>query len=112
MTQHLIERWNAEHPVTARLWYKIVIVTRAASGIGLGIATRFAAEGASLIVGDRHVEHLDKAVAQIRECGGTIIGTPGDISERAAAEHLVDLAIETYGRTDVLVNNAGVMDYM
>ena len=76
------------------------------------MATRFAAEGASVVAGDWNAERLDAAVAGIGRAGGTIVGAQGDIADQATAEGLVDLAVSTYGRLDVLVNNAGVMDYM
>jgi len=95
-----------------RLEGKVAAVTGAASGIGLAIATRFAAEGASVVAGDWNAERLDAAVAEIQGKGGKIVGSQGNIADQAAAEGLVDLAISTYGRLDVLCNNAGVMDYM
>ncbi len=48
----------------------------------------------------------------IRATGGTITGQQGNIAERATAERLIDLAVATHGRLDILCNNAGVMDYM
>jgi NAD(P)-dependent dehydrogenase (short-subunit alcohol dehydrogenase family) len=95
-----------------RLQGKVAIITGAASGIGLAMATRFAAEGASVVAGDWHAGRLEEAVAKIRTAGGTITGAQGNIADQATAEGLVDLAISTYGRLDVLCNNAGVMDYM
>lgn len=91
---------------------KVAIVTGAASGIGLAIATRFAAEGASVVAGDWNAERLNAAVAKIRESGGTITGAQGNIADQAAAESLIELAVSTYGRLDALCNVAGVMDYM
>jgi NAD(P)-dependent dehydrogenase (short-subunit alcohol dehydrogenase family) len=95
-----------------RLAEKVAVITGAASGIGLAIATHFAAEGAAIVAGDWNAERLDAAVEAIRAAGGTIVGVQGNIAEQAAAEGLVDLAIATHGRLDILCNNAGVIDYM
>ena len=95
-----------------RLQGKVIIVTGASSGMGLAMAQRFAAEGAKVVAGDWNVERLRAAVEAMRTSGATVDGVSGDISDRAAAEALVDHAFTTHGRLDVLVNNAGVMDYM
>jgi len=95
-----------------RLEGKVAVITGAGSGMGLAMATRFAAEGASIVAGDWNGERLDAAVAAIKASGGTIVGAQGNIAEQATAAGLVDLAVSTYGRIDILVNNAGVMDYM
>jgi NAD(P)-dependent dehydrogenase (short-subunit alcohol dehydrogenase family) len=79
--------------------------------MGRSMAIRFAAEGAGLVVGDRHVQRLGEVVAQIRGGGTAITSATGDIGDQAVAEALVDLAISTHGRIDVLVNNAGIMDH-
>lgn len=91
---------------------KVAVITGAASGMGLAMATRFAAEGASVVAGDWNGDRLNAAVAKIQESGGKIVGFQGNIADQATAEGLIDLAITTYGRLDVLCNNAGVMDYM
>jgi len=95
-----------------RLDGKVAVITGAASGMGLAMARRFAAEGAAVVAADRHRERLDAAVAEIAGAGGRITAAVGDIADRATAEGLVDLAVTTYGSIDVLVNNAGIMDYM
>jgi NAD(P)-dependent dehydrogenase (short-subunit alcohol dehydrogenase family) len=94
-----------------RLKDKVIVITGAASGIGRAAALRFAQEGASVILGDRHVQRLGEVVAEIRAAGSGVESAVGDISEQSVAEALVDLAIATHGRIDVLVNNAGIMDY-
>jgi NAD(P)-dependent dehydrogenase (short-subunit alcohol dehydrogenase family) len=95
-----------------RLEGKTAIVTGAASGIGLAIATVFAREGASVVAADWNTERLDAAVAELAATGGSVSAAQGDISDRAHAEELIDLAVSRYGGLDILVNNAGVMDYM
>jgi NAD(P)-dependent dehydrogenase (short-subunit alcohol dehydrogenase family) len=90
----------------------VAVITGAGSGIGLAIATRFAAEGAAIVAGDWNAERLDAASTTIRVQGGTIIGIQGNIADQETANGLVELAIDTHGRLDILCNNAGVMDYM
>jgi NAD(P)-dependent dehydrogenase (short-subunit alcohol dehydrogenase family) len=80
--------------------------------MGLAMAMRFAAEGARVVAADWNAQRLDEAVTNIAARGGTIIASQGNIADQATAEGLIDLAITTYGQLDVLVNNAGVMDYM
>ncbi len=95
-----------------RLQDKVVVITGAASGMGLAMATRFAAEGAKVVAGDWNEERLKAEVATIQNAGGTIVGLQGNIADQAAAEALIDLAVNEFGQIDVLCNNAGVMDYM
>jgi NAD(P)-dependent dehydrogenase (short-subunit alcohol dehydrogenase family) len=95
-----------------RLQGKVAVITGAGSGIGRAMATRFAAEGASIVAADWNAQRLDEVVASLRASGGTAVGARGNIAEQATAEGLIELAISTYGRLDILCNNAGVMDYM
>ncbi len=94
-----------------RLQGKVIIVTGAASGMGLAMARRFAQEGASVVAGDYNQARLDQAVAEISAAGGQITSCMGDISKQESAECLVNTALSSYGRINVLVNNAGVMDH-
>jgi NAD(P)-dependent dehydrogenase (short-subunit alcohol dehydrogenase family) len=95
-----------------RLEGKVAIITGAASGMGLAMATRFAAEGARIVAADWNAQRLESAVANIQANGGAIVGVQGNIADQAMAEGLIDRALSAYGRLDVLCNNAGVMDYM
>ena len=89
----------------ARFENKIVVITGAASGIGEGAARRFAAEGATLVLGDKDEAGLRKVADGL---GGTIAVQHTDVSDMAACEALVATAIDRFGRIDVLVNDAGV----
>src|SRR5690606_4301623 len=94
-----------------RLKDKVAVVTGAGSGIGRATVELFAAEGAMVVAGDCNARMLENAVGAIRAAGGRIVGVTGDVAVRAEAEALIDRAVGEYGRLDVLVNNAGVMDY-
>lgn len=89
--------------MTRRLQGKTALVIGAARGIGKAIAVRFAEEGANLVIADTERE-ADAATAA--ELGAPFIFT--DISKLADAEAAVALALETYGRLDILVQNAGI----
>ena len=90
-----------------RLENKVAIVTGAASGFGAGIAQRFAAEGARVVVNDLHADGAARMAAAIGEAGGHAIACPGDVSKDADVARLVASAIDAFGRLDVVVNNAG-----
>ena len=95
----------------SKLSGKVAIVTGASKGIGAGIATSLAAEGASVVVNyASSKEGADKVVAAITAAGGKAIAVKGDVSKAADAKSIVDEAIKAYGHLDVLVNNAGVYD--
>lgn len=89
-----------------RLENKIAIVTGSTSGIGIGIAKLYAAEGAQVIVCGRRVEKGQGVVDSITEAGGKASFHAMDITDTASIENLVEDTVQTYGRIDVLVNNA------
>jgi NAD(P)-dependent dehydrogenase (short-subunit alcohol dehydrogenase family) len=95
-----------------RLIGKVAVITGAGSGIGRAMATLFATEGASVVAADWNASRLDEVVASIHANGGAAVGAQGNIAEQATAEGLIDHAVATFGRLDILCNNAGVMDYM
>jgi NAD(P)-dependent dehydrogenase (short-subunit alcohol dehydrogenase family) len=83
---------------------KIAVVTGGSSGIGLGIAKRFAAEGAKVAITGRNKATLDKAVAEI---GHDALGIPGDVSKLQDLERIFETVHQKLGRIDILVANAG-----
>ncbi len=87
-----------------RLTDKVALVTGSTHGIGLGIAERFAREGASVVVND-HDEYDGAAVAEGLESDAIYV--EADVRDPSAIERLVETAVEEYGRIDVLVNNVG-----
>ncbi|HTV20556.1 MAG TPA: SDR family oxidoreductase [Polyangiaceae bacterium] len=88
---------------------KVVLVTGASSGIGEAIARRLGRAGARLVLGARRVDRLDAVARGIVAEGGSAIAVRADVTRRVDVERLVSEARRTFGRLDVLVNNAGVM---
>lgn len=88
---------------------KVVIITGASSGLGEATARRLAAGGAKLMLAARREERLKELVAAIEKDGGTATYRVVDVTDRAQVEALAAATRETYGRIDVLLNNAGLM---
>lgn len=93
-----------------RLEGKVIVITGGGGGMGRAIATLFAAEGARLMIGEWNEHSLAAALAEIRARGGAVSGVRGNVAVQAEAEGLIEAAVSHYGRLDVLVNNAGVID--
>lgn len=93
-----------------RLKDKIVILTGASSGIGNATALRFAEEGAKVVVVARRAERLEKLVEKSKDLNGEIYPVPGDVSVDEDIKRVVEETLNKYGRIDVLVNNAGILD--
>jgi 3-oxoacyl-[acyl-carrier protein] reductase len=96
----------------SKLTGKVAVVTGASKGIGAGVAKALAAQGASVVVNYASSKAgADAVVAAITQAGGKAVAVHGDVSKAADAKGLVDAAIETYGRLDILVNNSGVYEF-
>ncbi|MDV0440949.1 SDR family NAD(P)-dependent oxidoreductase [Methanorbis furvi] len=93
-----------------RLEDKVTIVTGSTSGMGLVEAEVLAKEGAKVVVVGRNEKALKEVTETIIKNGGEAIGIRADITTAAGVQELFDKVMSTYGRVDVLVNNAGVFD--
>ncbi len=91
-----------------RLKDSVAVVTGAASGIGAGIALRFAEEGAQVIVNDRSLMAAESVSEKIEDMGGKAIPFDADVSKIEDVERMFGEAKEQFDRVDILVSNAGV----
>jgi NADP-dependent 3-hydroxy acid dehydrogenase YdfG len=87
----------------------VALVTGASSGIGEATAKRLAADGATVAVAARRLDRLERLAQEIDDAGGKALAIESDITDRAAAEALVERTVAELGRLDTVVNNAGVM---
>jgi len=92
-----------------RLEGKVAIVTGGGSGIGRASAVLFAKEGATIVVADCNAEAGEETVRMIRESDGEAMFIKTDVSKTDDVKQLIGTTIETYGKLDVLVNNAAIL---
>jgi NADP-dependent 3-hydroxy acid dehydrogenase YdfG len=88
---------------------KIVLVTGASSGIGEATARELAVRGATVVLGARRTDRLEKLVAELRAQGATAEFQALDVTNRDSVADIVRFARERFGKLDVIVNNAGIM---
>ncbi|KQR25656.1 SDR family NAD(P)-dependent oxidoreductase [Deinococcus sp. Leaf326] len=95
-----------------RFEHKTVIVTGAASGIGLAAATRFAQEGARVVIADLHGDQAQKAAEEVKAAGASgALGIACDVSKAEQVQACVAQTLASFGSLDVIVNNAGLMTF-
>ena len=88
---------------------KVIIVTGGNSGIGKAIVEAVGALGAKVVIDYRsHPERTDELIEEIGELGGQAIGVQADVAKLDDLQRLVDVAVKTFGKVDVMVNNAGI----
>src|ERR1700739_1788445 len=94
---------------TSGIAEKVVVITGASSGLGESTAKLLARHGAKVVLGARRKNRIDAVVKDIPAAGGKSVGFAVDVTKRVEVEALIKGAVESFGRVDVLVNNAGIM---
>jgi NADP-dependent 3-hydroxy acid dehydrogenase YdfG len=90
---------------------KVVVITGASSGMGEAAAQHLAAQGANVVLGARRIERLQSLADELNNQGGKALAVETDVTDPNQVQRLVDEAVQTYGRVDVIINNAGLMPH-
>lgn len=93
-----------------KLQEKVAVVTGAASGMGKEIAKLYAKEGAKVIVADLNIDGAEAVVKEITADNGIAKAVQANVAKQEDIDHMIDTAVNEYGKLDILVNNAGIMD--
>ena len=88
---------------------KVVVITGASSGLGEATARLLSAQGASVVLGARRADRLQSLAKELNSSGGKVFAVTADVTQYDQVKRLVDKAVQTYGRIDVMINNAGLM---
>jgi short-subunit dehydrogenase len=88
---------------------KVVLITGGSRGLGLVMARQLAEQGAKLAICARHADQLQRAEDELRSRGAEVLALACDLTERTDAERLITEVTDHYGRIDVLINNAGII---
>ena len=90
---------------------RVVLVTGGSRGLGLVLARQLVAQGAKVAILARDAAELERAATDLRARGGTVLTIPGDIGKREVAEGAVEKTVAKFGRLDVVINNAGIIQF-
>src|SRR5258708_198486 len=88
---------------------KVVVITGASSGLGEATARLLSAQGATVVLGARRMDRLQALTGELSASGGKALAVATDVTDHDQVQRLVDAAVQTYGRIDVMLNNAGLM---
>ena len=93
-----------------RLKGKVAVITGGNSGVGEATAKLFAKEGAVVVITARREAALTKVAEEIKAAGGEAFAVSTDISKPEDPERLMELVLKKYGKIDILINNAGILE--
>ncbi|QMR78246.1 SDR family oxidoreductase [Enterobacter sp. RHBSTW-00175] len=88
---------------------KVIVITGASSGMGEAAARHLAANGAKIVLAARRTDRIDAIASELTKQGKEAIAVATDVTKRDDVQHLIQSAVNRFGRVDVLINNAGVM---
>jgi NADP-dependent 3-hydroxy acid dehydrogenase YdfG len=88
---------------------KVIVITGASSGLGEAAARHLVARGATVVLGARRTDRIESLASELSKAGGKALAVETDVARREQVRRLADAAVETYGRIDVIINNAGLM---
>jgi NADP-dependent 3-hydroxy acid dehydrogenase YdfG len=97
--------------MTVNIEGKVVVITGASSGLGEAAARHLSAEGASVVLGARREPRITSLADELTGRGGKALAMATDVTRPAEVKKLAAAAVETYGRIDVMINNAGLMPH-
>ncbi len=86
---------------------KVSVITGATSGMGAGVATKFSKEGSKTVLGGRNIKKGEEFAEQLSKGASSAVFVPGDNSDPGTSKNLVDAAISSFGRLDIVVMSAG-----
>jgi short-subunit dehydrogenase len=87
---------------------QVVIVTGASAGIGKSLALQLAKQGAKVVIAARRAERLEQIAGECRQLGVQVLVVPADVSDESQCKALIEKTLATFGRLDMLINNAGM----
>lgn len=102
---------ETSNALTNNIAGKVVVITGASSGLGEATARHLSAQGASVVLGARRVERIQALAQELTRNGGKAIAAATDVTRYEDVKALVDAAVQTFGRVDVMINNAGLMPH-
>ncbi len=88
---------------------KVIVITGASSGLGEAAARHLSEQGATVVLGARRTDRIQALADELNKNGGKALALATDVTKHEQVKALVDVAVETYGRIDVIINNAGLM---